>query len=96
MIRGHFNCAAAIGVAADPASWRWRDFFICFNAVYGFYQKLLKFDRIISQSNPGRISAIGGCLFMYEDLIKEIADLLLLITDQSKLKRIIAFIRSMM
>ncbi len=32
---------------------------------------------------------------MYEDLIKEIADLLLLITDQSKLKRIIAFIRSM-
>ena len=70
MIRGHFNCAAAIGVAADPASWRWRDFFICFNAVYGFYQKLLKFDRIISQSNPGRISAIGGAYLCMKILLK--------------------------
>jgi hypothetical protein len=26
MIRGHFNCATAIAVAADPASWRWRVF----------------------------------------------------------------------
>ena len=70
MIRGHFNCAAAIGVAADPASWRWRDFFICFNAVYGFYQKLLKFDRIISQSNPGRTSAIGGAYLCMKILLK--------------------------
>ena len=76
MIRGHFNCAAAIGVAADPASWRWRDFFICFirfSVLFhymAFYQKLLKFDRIISQSNPGRTSAIGGAYLCMKILLK--------------------------
>lgn len=64
MIRGHFNCAAAIGVAADPASWRWRDFFICFNAAYGFYQNLSEFDKIILQSNPGRKPAAGGAFYL--------------------------------
>jgi len=94
MIRGHFNCAAAIGVAADPASWRWRDFLllVIISAYTNSYHNLVKYNS--SNLRPDYLQV--EVFFMYEDLIKEIADLLLLITDQSKLKRIIAFIRSMM
>lgn len=89
----HFNCTAAIAVAADPVGClRW-DFLllVIISAYTNSYQNLVKYNS--SNLRPDYLQV--EVFFMYEDLIKEIADLILLITDQSKLKRIIAFIRSM-